>query len=597
MLIRTLYLIIVLTSFLAGCITLPQNPGTQNGSITETVEPDQRAKSLLRAGRYQDAAFEYQLLAKRTNPPARQNYQLNAVKALLKAKLAPAAKLELNTIDFTQSFGLEIPRELVEASIALAEQQLDTVSQRLDRLTALQMPEILRIEYHDLRAQLFDAQGRKVEAIRERVQLDTMLKLDSPVTLKDNHQAIWDGLTALNPQTLTELSQPPGEVLSGWAALVLLTKTAPAERMAESINGWQMRFPSHPANSDIVQNLLQENRQVASKPVKIALLLPLTGKFKPQAEAVRDGFLTAWGENRLNQPEIDLKDVTAENVRRIYQEAVDQGANFVVGPVQKEAVTALIGQQTQLPVPTLILNYLDIPTVVGNLYQFGLSPEQEASEVAARAWADGQRSAMVFVPKVDWGDRVLKAFQTTWEKQGGQLMKTVVYTETDIAKTVKKAISDGKMANMVFMGAFPKHGRQISPSLRSFYPGKLPIYSTSHVYQGTAAPTEDFDLNGVIFNDMPWVLAPSERSRPLLNLIQQSWPQQFNTHKRLYAFGIDAYQLLPHLRQMVLQRTQLEGHTGLLSIDDKGVVYRQLQWAQFVNGVPRLLGSGALPQE
>ena len=112
-----------------------------------------------------------------------------------------------------------------------------------------------------------------------------------------------------------------------------------------------------------------------------------------------------------------------------------------------------------------------------------------------------------------------------------------------------------------------------------------------------AAPTEDFELNGVIFNDMPWVLAPSEKSRPLLTLIQQSWPEQFNTHKRLYAFGIDAYQLLPHLRQMVLQRTQLEGHTGLLSVDDKGSVYRQLQWAQFVNGVPRLLGSGALPQE
>jgi len=597
MLIRALYLIIVLISLLSGCITLPQNAGIKPSDTTSSADLAQRAKGLERLGRYQEAAFEYQLLSKRMNPPARQNYQLAAVKALLKGNLITDAKAELSAIDFSQSFGLDIPREFIQARIALAEQRWEEALQQLNRLSNATMPTELLIEYHDLRAQLLDAQGQKLEALRERVQLERLLRSDTEITVKDNHQIIWNGLTALSTEDLTKVSQQPGEILSGWIALALLNKTALPDRLAESINGWQMRFPNHPANGDIVQNLLQGSRQIASKPVKVALLLPLSGKFKPQAEAVRDGFITAWNETRLNQPEVNVYDVTLENVRQVYQEVVDQGATFVVGPVQKEVVTALVGKQTQLPVPTLILNYLDAPSVIGNLYQFGLSPEQEASEVAGRAWADGQRSAIALVPKVEWGDRVLKAFQTTWEKQGGQLLKVVTYGENDLAKMVKKLMSDGKIANMVFMAAFPKHGRQISPSFKSYYAGNLPIYSTSHIYSGVPSPTEDFDLNDVIFNDMPWMLAPSEKGRQLLMLIQQSWPEQFNNNRRLYALGIDAYQLLPHLRQMVLQHTQLEGNTGMLSTDDKGVVYRQLQWAQFVNGVPRLLGDGPLPHE
>ena len=56
------------------------------------------------------------------------------------------------------------------------------------------------------------------------------------------------------------------------------------------------------------------------------------------------------------------------------------------------------------------------------LFQFGLAAEDEAREVARRAWNDGMRRAVALVPRGDWGDRVLDAFRQSWQAQGGILI-------------------------------------------------------------------------------------------------------------------------------------------------------------------------------
>ena len=59
---------------------------------------------------------------------------------------------------------------------------------------------------------------------------------------------------------------------------------------------------------------------------------------------------------------------------------------------------------------------------------------------------------------------------------------------------------------------------------------------------------------------------------------------------RLYAFGIDAFNLIPNLNSLVEQRTlQHPGETGNLFMDDAHRIQRRLQWAEFKNGAPKLL--------
>ena len=54
--------------------------------------------------------------------------------------------------------------------------------------------------------------------------------------------------------------------------------------------------------------------------------------------------------------------------------------------------------------------------------------------------------------------------------------------------------------------------------------------------------------------------------------------------------GADAWQLskrLPLLRQV--ENATIQGHTGVLSMTDTGSIQRKQLWAQFQNGVPRVL--------
>jgi hypothetical protein len=63
-----------------------------------------------------------------------------------------------------------------------------------------------------------------------------------------------------------------------------------------------------------------------------------------------------------------------------------------------------------------------------------------------------------------------------------------------------------------------------------------------------------------------------------------------STYKRLYAFGIDAYRLIPQLAELSLQPTQqYEGKTGYIKIDAEGRAHRRLVWARFLDGKPELM--------
>jgi hypothetical protein len=56
---------------------------------------------------------------------------------------------------------------------------------------------------------------------------------------------------------------------------------------------------------------------------------------------------------------------------------------------------------------------------------------------------------------------------------------------------------------------------------------------------------------------------------------------------RLYAFGFDAYRLVPALKANALSQTQdLTGMTGKLSLDDHDRIRRGLEWVQIKGGVP-----------
>lgn len=378
--------------------------------------------------------------------------------------------------------------------------------------------------------------------------------------------------------------------------------------------------------ANVAERVNNKAARLAEAPARIALLLPTSGPLAKSAEAVRDGFFAAYFYrlNKTYQPVIQVYDSGTHPAATLaaYRQAVTDGAEIVVGPLDRESVKALAHGGDELPgrsitVPTLALNYVDgtLGGSLDQLYQFGLAPEDEARAAAERAWLEGRRNAIAFVQKGDWGDRVLHAFKTRFEALGGRVIDAQSYdpVSSDFATPLRKllGVTETKTRarpgankadpaipelpkrrqdmDFIFLSAFTQHARQIRPHLLFFYAGDVPVYTTSHAYSGKVDRNADTDLNGVMFSDMPWVL-DAESPQPLQRAITRLWPQPAEQFKRLYALGVDAYNLIPLLSRMKADPGErLAGETGNLSMDEAQRIHREPRWARFVEGEPLLL--------
>jgi outer membrane PBP1 activator LpoA protein len=69
--------------------------------------------------------------------------------------------------------------------------------------------------------------------------------------------------------------------------------------------------------------------------------------------------------------------------------------------------------------------------------------------------------------------------------------------------------------------------------------------------------------------------------------VRGAWPTRTARLDRLYAFGFDAYRLVPALRSNALSGSaEIAGVTGKLRLDDHNRIRRELDWTQIRNGIP-----------
>lgn len=611
---RWFYLTFLVALIMAGCAGGPQPVGPVSLN---------NAEQLFAQGQFDDAANQFRELSGQASAAEQNSLLLRAVSAMARAEKTLQAHQLLNTIDVNvlneQDYFLY---KLTQAHIALAERSPDAVLSALILSPPTSIASYLKAEFHQLRAESHTILGQRLESARERVNREPYL--NDPQQIKDNQHAIWEALSLFSERALQQLrTDPAPDTLSGWMEIVQLAKAYqlhPATLKAR-LQEWRINYPQHPVLDEILTNLQNRRQEDVMMPNSIALLLPLTSKFAKAAEAVRDGFLAAYYSHKEHQQQrIRILDTgaTPENINSIYQQAVDEGVEFIVGPLNKTAIQTLAGNN-DISVPTLSLNYgldEDIPT---NLYQFGLSPEEEARQVAERTWLDGHVNAVALVPQGSWGERVYKAFAERWQQVGGKIVEVQQYIakENDFSQPIKKVMnideSHQRYRNLehllnqkikftprrrqdvdfVFLAAYPRQARQIRPQLKFFHSGDIPVYATSHVYTGNLNQERDRDMDGLAFGDMPWVLSESTTHRKLRSSLDPYISKAGNRLQRLYALGIDAYNIIAALN--TLKRypyERFDGETGSLNLDAKQRIYRQLTWVKFRSGRPVLKDEG-----
>ncbi|MDR5868369.1 penicillin-binding protein activator [Halomonas koreensis] len=446
---------------------------------------------------------------------------------------------------------------------------------------------------------LRERQARALGRVDEpQAAAEILLRLQAGSGRLDLNDPIWEQLSRLAPGALRELGDDAGATARAWLELASLVRSGSGDiqRLFTRLDDWRDRHPEHPAARRLPSDILAL-RDLRGRDVRhIAVLLPESGPLAGVADAIEDG-IRAHHLNTVNGgasgARLSFLDSAGGDLDALYAEARNRGAQVVLGPLDKDAVSRL-EQRDRVPLPTLALNYGEADrNAADGLFQYGLSAEDEARQVAVRARQDGHRRASLLVPDNAWGRRVGEAFAAAWREDDGEIANAVRYNPgMPATESTKRALGGGR-AELLFLLALPDYARQVPPTIDYFaYERELPVYATSHLYEGRPQPRLDQDLNGVLFVDIPWQIPDAavggEEALPFLDSYRQLREESDPAMFRLMAMGVDAYELARRLPQFqAIPGSELFGATGTLSAAEDGRIHRDLPWARFQEGVPR----------
>jgi uncharacterized protein len=439
-----------------------------------------------------------------------------------------------------------------------------------------------------LRGFLEYRQGRIANSINSLIHRESYLS--DRRSLSQNHEQIRVIIESLNAEQIAQLNS------SNLSPQVLNRITASYQNNNNS--AYPPPYdPTYP-NTELgrlPQKLLQTPSWPINAPRNIALLLPLSSRFSSSADEVEQGFRTAHSNDPSPfKPNIQLVDTGADTslTGRYYENAVNSGVEFIVGPLGREAaryVSSIASGTTQ----TLMLGTPDSPTYrpSKNLTHFDFSPENEARAVAEKIYSDGHRSIVTFHPNQNWSSRYLESFRDEWQRLGGKITREQVYYDgavdfsreirnllgIDLSERRKTTLQSALGANIQFQPrrdrsldavlllARPNAGRLIRPQL-SFHQGHdLNIYASSQLYDGIPDAVNNRDLDGTVIPVISTSLRPESESS-------------------LHALGADAYFLVSMLIQNTMSNLSFSGKSGLITLNRDGKISRSPSWAKFESG-------------
>ncbi len=585
---------VVVCTLVAGCAQV----ATQSDAATANAIAN--AELAYRQGDFDAAAQQFLALAA-GHRHRRARFQLQAAQAYHENGELDASARVLDDIDRQRLQGDEVVSyDLLEAEVELSRNQPARALQLLGFADAgLPLPQ--RMRALELRARALEATGHVMQSARNRAALDRLL---SGSDREQNEAQIVATLQKLPAASLTQEAQAlsPNDALRTW-----INQALHAQGQALPL---AVLHPNQPVGT-LIPQAGNDVRREGYEPVhSIGLLVANTGALQAVSQPLRDGFFAAYfADHDANRPQIRVynTDSTADEAIAAYRQAVADGVDRVVGPLSRDAVAALFAQGV-LPVPLLALNQPDNgePPPPGST-AFALTPDAEAAQAAEHMRERGIDQAVVITATEDWSERAALAFRAQFQSINGQILNEarVQDGQIDFASMIKTALAGvpptvmqpprqpGGLATVksttpsdigIFISMRPQQARLLMPQLKLAGYTRVQVFGTSHIYAGDYSPGLDRDLDGVEFCDAPWLfdLTPGLPNHTDITRVLGS---AHGAGGRLFAMGMDAYDLLPYLDWLGQHRgSYLAGATGQLTEDSLGSIQRLLVWARFDNG-------------
>ena len=620
---------------LSACDTSPFKPDSQSpGSATTDSDvysdPYLEAERLIAAAKSSDS-FAQQL-----------NYRARAARKFIQANEIERAQKQLDILrnntsrpaGQVQTNAQKADIFLLSADIALSEKNTPLAGQILRKIQVITTEQ--KVYLLSLKADYNQLSNRYMDVIEQRVQLHASLTSEADRDI--NNKKIWAALSNLR-DTQLQYTTTKNQDVKGWLELssVMRAGQQNISLLENDLLDWGTKYPSHPAHDSFLQELTSTYQGNTSGQKHIAVFLPMQGKLARISATIKNGLLSAYYNDTSSSPKPIIRfydtsssDISGNdnstitnrsynsglntpnkqaNFQQLYRQAIKNGATNIIGPLDKSVINQLV-LQNGFEIPILTLNYSEnTQNRANNLFQFGLSPEDEARQAAELAIKQNKTRAAVFYPDSDWGNRLSAAFSEHYNQLGGRILTSQNYEtsthdyrapirqllnlDQSVIRRKKVQNTIGKNINgdpyrrqdidMIFLAATHQPARSIIPAFKFHHAGDLPVYSTSAVYTGKENIEKDRDLNGLIFCDLPWIL---QNTSPLESVFRTNWPKQ-ESYTRIFALGIDAYHLINNLDYLKNKDYGFyAGQTGKIQLNEYNRITRQLLWAKFKKGKP-----------
>ncbi len=576
---------------LLGCQNL-QQPSFSLVSATPLIYTAQQYDRLAQKYTNTTQSFIYQLLAARA-------YHHEGQKNVAYQRLQSLAKEKLPT-------NIRAQQQIVYAQLLVNDQR---IKEAIDQLTMApeDIPLSVKRHWHQEKMQLHDMLGQKILAAREAIWLEPFLETAQQ---KQSADQIWQHLSGLNAFTLRAFeSKPPPDPVTGWLELAAIydSYSHNLSQLEEALQQWQTQFPDHRALSYIHPVDHLDDKIPSHQSKHIAVLLPLSGRFKSQALAIQAGILTAFKQTKTSIAPLDITfyDTQIQKLPDILQQLNENAVDFVIGPLLKKDVEDYLSATPHYP--TLLLNQPSELTQKPQTahYFFSISLAHELEQAAEHMTQMRYHSPLIFSADTPSNRKYIAAFQNRWQQFHDTPAQTVFYQHfNDIEKRVSEGlhtqdsqarIGEIKRLTKLPIYAEPRSRQDIdaiyllgSPQevrmLRSFIDIKVnvkpeppKIFASSKAHD-LFAQTQD-DLKQISITEMPWLIS---KAAPVFTKIQTLWPTFDTWQWRLFAMGYDALNLNTHLLQLSKIPTyRYQGLTGHLQMTANHVIYRKLVWGTY----------------
>jgi outer membrane PBP1 activator LpoA protein len=554
--------------------------GCATTSLAPTTSPAQQAAiALLEQGKPREAAQQLEAEAALARGAGKTSLLADVAFAWHEAGDQARARMLMAQVQPRQLSGATSQRfALLQAELALADKQpaavLQILGQRGDQLSAP-----LQARWHLARAQALEATGDAFGAATDRARA---IVLQGNNERTENQRAITRLLAGLDDTTLSSRAAalPVGEPLYNYAGRALIARGLPLPRPFDRDAAWQLDTNKRPpADADGYR-----------PPVKMAVLLPLSGAMATAAAPVRDGLLAGYYGETRRRPQIDFIDTlgTAAGANAAYDKAVGSGVDFIVGPLGRDEVDALFHRQ-QLPVPLLALNRGKDTPPPGSA-GFSLAPEDDGIMAAEYLLGRERGNVLVIASNDDAGRRASAAFKERFAERGGKVANTINVGETlsDIGPQLQQASG----VDAVFLAVKGNQARMLAPQLALAGLSAVSRVGTSQLMSGVGKAEEDLPLDGIVFPSEAWTTR-GVAGLPSAGTLATTLPTARGGAARLFAFGFDAWKITAYMEKLANATSGgLNGATGTLHLDGFGNVLRTPAWSTFSGGRPTPIGDG-----